>query len=283
MMDHTLALAAPRPSIGTRLMAHPLVRILVGSLITFAPVPLTMILAAKLVDKPYRIVWPQLLAAALVWLAYRFYARHIEKRAVTELALPQAPRELGLGLLLGVTMVTTVFAVLAGLGVYRVDGVNEVGLALLLPLAELALVALAEEAVFRGIVFGVTERALGSRAALAISGLLFGLMHLPNEGISLLAVAGGCAYGVLQAALYMKTRRLWLCIGSHIGWNYSVGQVFSTMVSGHAATPGLVRGDLVGASWLTGGAFGVEGSLVALVVIAVAALAWVYLAFRRPV
>ncbi|MDG3439898.1 CPBP family intramembrane glutamic endopeptidase [Nitrospirillum amazonense] len=282
MMDHTLALAVPRPRFGTRLMAHPLVRILIGTLLTFAPVPMVMILATKLVDKSYRVVWPQLLAAVLVWFGYGFYVRRIEKRPVMELALPQAPRELGLGLLLGGAMVTAVFALLALLGVYRVDGVNGASLALFLPLAELVLVALAEEAVFRGIVFGVTERAWGSRTALAISALLFGLVHLPNEGISLLAVAAACAFGLLQAAIYMKMRRLWLCIGSHVAWNYSVGQVFSVPVSGHAVTSGLVRGDLAGAPWLTGGAFGVEGSLVSLVVIAIAALVWLRLAFGRP-
>ncbi|TWB24656.1 hypothetical protein FBZ89_101282 [Nitrospirillum amazonense] len=281
-MDHTLALAAPRPSFALRVMAHPVTRILIGTLLTFAPVPLIMILTAKLVDKPYRVVWPQLLAAAFVWLGYRFYVRRIEGRPMAELALPQAPRELGLGLLLGVALVSAVFGLLAALGVYRVDGVNGVSLALLPPLAELVLVALAEEVVFRGIVFGVTERALGSRAALALSALLFGLMHLPNEGISVLAVAAGCAYGVLQAAIYMKTRRLWLCVGSHIGWNYTVGQVFSTTVSGHAVTAGLVRGELAGAPWLTGGAFGVEGSLISLVVITVAALAWLRPALKHP-
>jgi membrane protease YdiL (CAAX protease family) len=277
-MENTLTMAAPRPSLAARLVAHPLMRMLAGTLLTFGPVPLTMILASKLVDKSYRVVWPQLLAAVFVWLGYRYYVRHIEKRGLTELTPAQAPRELGLGLLLGGAMVTAVFALLAMLGVYRFDGVNDVSLILLLPLAELLLVGLAEEAVFRGIVFGVTERSLGSRAAIVISAALFSLIHLPNDGISLLSVAALFAYGVLQAALYIKTRRLWLCIGSHIAWNYCVGQVFSTTVSGHAAKPGLLRGELSGAPWLSGGAFGVEGSLITLLVISAAALACLRLA-----
>ncbi|HTD05520.1 type II CAAX prenyl endopeptidase Rce1 family protein [Undibacterium sp.] len=44
------------------------------------------------------------------------------------------------------------------------------------------------------------------------------------------------AYGTMQAALYMKTRRLWICVGTHIGWNCCLSQVFSSTVSGHAAT-----------------------------------------------
>ena len=72
--------------------------------------------------------------------------------------------------------------------------------------------------------------------------------------------------------LYLKTRLLWVCIGTHIAWNYCISQVFSSTVSGHAATEGLLRGELVGSSLLTGGAFGVEGSLVTLLLIASAAV-----------
>jgi len=140
------------------------------------------------------------------------------------------------------------------------------------PLAELVLVGMAEEMMFRGVLFGVTARALGSKAAIVISSLVFALAHLPNAGFSLLAITGLVAYGVLQAALYMQTRRLCVCIGTHVGWNYCVGQVFSSTVSGHAATDGLLRGELAGNAMLTAGAFGVEASLVTVLLISVAAV-----------
>jgi membrane protease YdiL (CAAX protease family) len=281
-MENTLGMTAPRSSFGTRFMAHPVTRIVLGILLTFGPVPLTMISASLLVDKAYRIAWPQLLAAVLVWLGYRLYVHKIDQRALTELAPQRAPHELGLGLLAGAALVSAVFAALGGLGVYQVHGLNAVGPLLLLPLAELLLVGMAEEMMFRGIVFGVTERALGSRAAIAISSLLFALTHLPNDGISLLAIVNLAAYGVLQAALYMKTRHLWICIGTHIAWNYCVGQIFSTTVSGHAGSPGLLRGELLGSPLLTGGAFGVEASLATLVVLGLAGAYALRLAFKRP-
>lgn len=270
-MDITLSPTTDRPALGARLMAHPLVRIVLGMVLTFAAVPLTMIVAAKLVDKPYRIAWPQLLAAVLVWFGYRFYVRHVEKRQATELATTGMARELGAGLLAGAALVACTFAVLAALGAYRLDGVNAVGLALLLPLAEMILVGLAEEMVFRGIIFGVTARSLGSKAGIAVSALVFAVAHLPNEGVSLLAVGALLAFGVLQAALYMITGRLWVCIGVHVAWNYSLGQLFSATVSGHAANVGLLRGELAGDAVLTGGAFGIEGSLITMLLIATAA------------
>jgi membrane protease YdiL (CAAX protease family) len=260
----------------TRLMANPLVRIVLGILLTFVWVPLTMILATQLTDKPHRIVWPQLLAAVLVWFGYRFWVHRVEKRRATELAVPGMARELGLGLLIGAALVLLTFAVLAALGVYRLDGVNPAGAmlpALLIPLAEMLLVGLAEEMIFRGVVFSVTERALGSKAAVAISALVFGLAHLPNESVSAVAIALIAAYGVMQAALFMATRRLWICIGTHVAWNYCVSTVFSSTVSGHAAGKGLLRGTLAGDPVLTGGTFGVEGSVVTLVLIVLTALA----------
>ncbi|MDN2674785.1 type II CAAX endopeptidase family protein [Janthinobacterium sp. SUN026] len=278
MMDSTLSMATKKSPLA-RLMAYPLVQIVLGMVLTFAAVPLVMGLASQLVDKPYRILWPQLLAALLVWCGYRFYVRHIEKRQPTELAMPGMAGELGRGLLFGAGLVALTFGVLAALGVYQFSGVNALSVLLLLPLAELVLVGMAEEMMFRGILFGVTARALGNKAAIVISSLVFALAHLPNAGFSLLAIIALVAYGVLQAALYMKTRRLWVCIGTHIGWNYCVGQVFSSTVSGHAATDGLLRGELAGNAVLTGGAFGVEGSLVTVLLIGAVAAYLLRLAF----
>lgn len=280
-METTLSMATNKPGVASRLMANPLVRIILGIVLTFAAIPLTMIAVAQLVEKPYRMVWPQMLAAVLAWLGYRFYVRRIEKRQPAELALRGMGRELATGLLVGAGLVLTTFAVLAALGVYRFAGVNALSALLLLPLAELVLVGMAEEMVFRGIIFGVTERALGSKPAIVISALLFSLAHLSNEGMSVLAVATIAAYGVLQAAIYMKTRRLWACIGTHVAWNYCVSQVFSSTVSGHAATDGLLRGELAGDAVLTGGAFGVEASLVAVVLIGAVAAFWLRRALGR--
>ncbi|MBY0555751.1 MAG: CPBP family intramembrane metalloprotease [Burkholderiaceae bacterium] len=270
-----------QPSLAARLWAHPVVRIVAGAVLTFAPVPLTMIVASKLVDKAYRVAWPQLLAALISFLVYRWFIRSTEQRALTEFGTQGAGREVAFGLLLGAGLVGSVFAMLGLLGAYQLDGVNAVSLALLLPLAELVLVGLAEEILFRGIVFRITEQSLGSAWAIVISAILFALGHLPNDGVSLIGIAALCAYSVMQAAIYMRTRRLWLCIANHVAWNYCVGQVFSTAVSGHQTKEGLLRGQLSGAEWLTGGAFGVEASVVTVVVISLVA-AGLLIGARRP-
>ena len=280
-MSEASAVPAGKPALSARLAAHPFVRIVTGIVLCFAPVPLTMIAAQKLVDKPYRLVWPQLLAAVLCFLAYRLFVRRIEQRALTEFGVEGAVRESLLGLALGAGLVCTVFALLGMFGAYRVDGVNGMSLLLVLPLAELLLVGLAEEMVFRGLVFRITEQSIGSRWAILVSAAVFSLAHLPNQGVSLVAVAALAAYSVMQAAIYMRTRRLWMCIANHLAWNYCVGQVFSTAVSGHETAAGLLDGELAGPSLLTGGAFGVEASVLTLVVISAAAAFFLRAAPKR--
>ncbi len=278
-MDRTLSTTMNKSGLAARLVANPVVRILLGVFLTFAAIPLTMITASQLVEKPYRVAWPQLLAAVLVWFGYRFWVRHIEKRTPAELAMSGMARELGLGLAIGAGLVASTFVVLAALGSYHLLGLNAPGVLMLIPLAELVLVGMAEEMVFRGVVFGVAERSLGSRAAIVISAFLFCVAHLPNDGISVLAVVALVAYGVMQAAIYMKTRSLWACIGTHVGWNFVLGQVFSSAVSGQTAGHGLLKGELSGDVWLTGGSFGVEGSLVTVLLIGATAAFWLRRAF----
>ncbi|WP_229512807.1 CPBP family intramembrane glutamic endopeptidase [Massilia sp. AB1] len=272
-MNEASTMSANKAAPSSRLMAHPFVRSVIGIVLTFAPVPLTMILSSALVDKPYRIAWPQLLAAVLSFLAYRFFVHRIEKRALTEFGAQGAARESLLGLGLGAGLVCAVFALLGLLGAYHLDGMNTVTLLLALPLAELMLVALTEEMLFRGVVFRISEQSIGSRWAIIVSAVVFSAAHLPNDGVSPVAVAALAVYSVMQAAIFMRTRRLWMCIASHLAWNYFVGQIFSATVSGHQAEAGLLRGELSGSILLTGGAFGVEGSVVTLVVLCAAA-AW---------
>ena len=92
--------------------------------------------------------------------------------------------------------------------------------------------------------------------------------------------------GILLAAAFMLTRRLWLPMGMHFAWNFTQGGIFGVAVSG-GATAGLFRGELSGPTWLSGGAFGAEGSVVALVLCAsvgvgLLRMAWVRQGFAQP-
>lgn len=265
---------------GVRLPRFPLARIALALLFIAVPfaavaIPFNLFVVDKSLKKA-----GALLLTAIIFFAYYIYVRIVEKRAVLELSSKHASRELGAGILIGAFLLSLTIAVLAALGVYRVTG-NNGWTALWATVPGFIVAAVLEEVVMRAIVFRILERSLGSWIALAISAALFGLLHLLNPGATGLNAA--CIMlegGVLLAAAYMLTRRLWLCIGIHFAWNFTQGGVFSTAVSG-GKTTGLLQGQMSGPTWLTGGAFGAEASLVALVVCIIAALLLLIEAARR--
>jgi uncharacterized protein len=257
-----------------------LVRIVIALLITGVPFALVTTALNLYVNSRSVKRLAALLLAAIVLGAYASYVRLIEKRAVSELSGQHALREVTSGVLLGAALLSLTIGVLAALGVYRVTGSNGWMTALIaVPAAVVA--AVLEEVVMRGIVFRLVEQSLGSWIALGISAVIFGALHLLNHGATLL---NACAIifeaGILLAAAYMLTRRLWFCIGIHFGWNFTQGGIFSVAVSG-GATRGLLQGKLLGPEWLTGGAFGVEGSAVAVTICATVALVLIVLSLRK--
>ena len=252
-----------------RILAFPLVRIGVAVLFVAAPfAAVSTLMNLFVTDKPLRRVGA-LLLAALVLAAYAAYVRVVEKRAVTELSRSDAVRELGVGLALGALLFSVTIGILAVLGAYRVTGNN--GWQSMLAILPASLLAAAfEETLIRGILFRILEQWLGSWIALAISAVIFGALHLFNPGASLFSSAAiSIEAGVLLAAAYMLTRRLWFCIGMHAAWNFTQGGIFSVAVSG-GRSKGLLQATMSGPDWLTGGAFGAEASVVALVVCAAA-------------
>jgi len=221
---------------------------------------------------------------AMVIAGFGVYVGHaclVERRAVTELALPGMGRELGLGLLIGAGLYAACVVILMALGIYRIDGLNP--LSYLVPAIAMALSSsVYEELLFRGVLFGAVEQWFGSWAALVVSSLAFGLVHLLNpqgtfEGALFIAVEAG----ILLAGAYMLTRRLWLSIGFHLAWNYTQSAIFSGIVSGNDAQQGLIQSTVNGPDWLTGGSFGLESSVLALGLCTTTGIVMVVMAARR--
>jgi hypothetical protein len=268
------------PTLRHRVLTFPLVQIIVAILfiaIPFAVVstPLNLFVTAKSSRRA-----GALLLTAVVLGAYWAYVRIMEKRAVTELSGTRAARELGLGLAFGMLLFCLTIGILAAVGIYRVTG-NNGWQTMLAILPASILSGVLEEILIRGIVFRILEQWLGSWVALGISAVIFGVLHLLNPGATLLnAAAISIEAGILLAAAFMLTRRLWLCIGTHIAWNFTQGGIFSVAVSG-GQSKGLLQSKMIGPDWLTGGTFGAEASVVALGVCFAAGIILIALAINK--
>lgn len=205
------------------------------------------------------------LTAALAVCLYRWLIRRLEDRDAVELRVADARSGLRQGVLIGLGAFAATLTVIALTGGYHLDGWGSFGGALT-TLGLMCCVAVTEELIFRGVVFRLLEEKAGTYAALAASGILFGLVHLANPEATLWgAFAIAIEGGLLLAAAYAATRSLWLPIGLHLGWNMAVGGIFGTTVSGSTADLGsLLEATVTGPQLITGGAFGPEASAVAI-------------------
>ena len=260
------------------MLRHPLARMLAALLAMFLPLALTFALIESLIPKDMGVAWPNLVAALVSALGYWMYVKRVERREVAELSGAGAPAEWARGAALGVLLGLLTLAPLWGLGVYRIEGLGD-GSALLKLIPEMALVSVMEELLIRGVMFRIAEQAWGSWRALVFSTVLFVAAHLPGE-ISLMGVLVTAAASLAFTAAYQVSRRLWLPMGMHFAWNYLFSAVFSVPVSGHEAK-GWLHGSMTGPEWLSGGAYGVEASAIALLVWAAASALLLRRAYTR--
>jgi membrane protease YdiL (CAAX protease family) len=118
--------------------------------------------------------------------------------------------------------------------------------------------------------------------ALVISAVIFGGLHLMNKDATLIGVIGIMLQtGITMGAAFMLTRRLWLPMGIHFAGNFTQGGIFGSAVSGNGAETGILRATITGPDWLTGGAFGIEASLVTIALGLVLGILLIWRAYKR--
>jgi membrane protease YdiL (CAAX protease family) len=145
-----------------------------------------------------------------------------------------------------------------------------------LPWLELATVfvpaAFHEELVFRGYLFQKL-RSVNRSVAFAFSSFLFAMLHLNNRNITPVALANIALAGIMLALAYERYERLWFPIGIHLSWNILSGPVLGYSVSGYDSQTTVFATTARGADWITGSAFGIEGS-VFIAAVEIAAITW---------
>ncbi len=267
-----------RPLI-VRIVNFPLVAMLVGVLLFAFATALGLYLDSFVpeVGQPATTAIHMAINVLLVLGVYKFAIAQLGELPHDDLPLKGAFKNLGLGLLAGALLYTAVVGVAAGLGVYRIVGAGDTSTLVQQVISNGVMPGFMEELLFRGILFRWLEEFAGSWIALVITSGLFGLAHILNPSATWFSSFAIAIEASLLGGAYMLTRSLWMSIGLHAAWNVTQGAIFGIAVSGNAAR-GLLKSELSGPAILSGGGFGLEASIIAVVIAAGAGLWFLKLA-----
>lgn len=140
-----------------------------------------------------------------------------------------------------------------------------------------------EEVVFRGMAAREFATRYGWKVAAIVSGIYFGMVHLlpkiPTLSIGdvVWIIFGAMIVGILFVAMLVKSRSLWLPIGFHLTWNFSLSAIIGTTMSGDESSLGLFKTEVSGSPILTGGKFGIELSVITLLAYVLVTIVLIYI------
>jgi len=191
-----------------------------------------------------------------------------ERRQPSELELRPALKETVAGLLIGGLMMSVAVGIMWVMGGIEISTqpVRDAWSALALTVQS----GVMEEIAFRLIVLRLLWRAFGVQVALLLSALLFGVAHIFNPNSAWFpSIAIAIEAGIMLAAFYILTGRVWMSIGVHAGWNFTQGWIYGAPVSGTSDFDGgpINVEPVPGVSEvISGGGFGPEASIAGLLV-----------------
>lgn len=224
-------------------------------------------------------LWDQILIRYVITfcltLALSFIlARYLDKRPLATIGFMFHSRwlkEYALGILLGFVLVSIVFFFELGMGYIEVKW-SVITISLLKSIFLLTMITTIfqsafEELAFRGYMFQNLIEGTNVIFATAALSALFGLGHLLNPNSRWIVALNLTAFGIVHAVGYICTKSLWLPSGLHFSWNFVMRNIYSLPVSGTQASKTLLFVKQKGPIWITGGDFGPEAGIPALVLL----------------
>ena len=165
------------------------------------------------------------------------------------------------GLLIGLGLIVMGFSILI---IFNFISIASLQLSLidqLFYLCLFAVVSLNEEIAMRGYILQNLSSSFNKYIALAMSSLVFMIMHIGNPNMSAIPLFNLFLAGLFLGIYCIHRKNLWFPIGAHFTWNYFQGPVLGFEVSGNEVNSLFIQ-RLDGSDLITGGQFGFEGSII---------------------
>ena len=183
------------------------------------------------------------------------------------------------GALFGILQIFTVFFIIFGLKAIDVYYVGNIGILLLIKVFIIFIFqGLLEEILFRGYLMPMFSKVIGVKFTIILLSFLFTCIHLINPNLDIIGLANVFLAGVTFSLIYYYTGNLWIVGAMHTLWNFILGFIVGSQISGIITYHSIFFSIPVeNKELISGGAFGFEASIVTTIVELAISLFVIYL------
>lgn len=218
---------------------------------------------------------PTLIATVFGTLLSVIYCRFIENRSLRSMGIKKEkalPHYL-CGIVIGFVLMTAITLLTALTGANKISLSDEISAGvILLYLLGWIVQGMSEEFIFRGYLMNTIGGKHSAALALTVSSIAFAIAHSSNPGFDILPVVNLVLFAVFAGLYIICTGNIWGACAIHSVWNFTQGNIYGISVSGTGNIDSVLVTEPVSSSTvLTGGDFGIEGSIFTTIVLIAAA------------
>lgn len=193
-------------------------------------------------------------------------------------------KNIGIGLFLGFLQISIYVLLDMGRGALEYSGSSygNFNLIFLAYFIAFFIQSTSEEVLVRGILTRALSDRFGRNVAILLPSIVFGLLHLGNEGVTILSTLNTILVGIFFAKLLFYKDNIMLTSGVHAGWNFSMAMIYGLNVSGFSGFDGLLNFKILNYK-LYDEIYGPEGSIVVTFIEIISIFIIFYLERRKKI
>lgn len=231
-------------------------------------------------------LWVSLLATIPTTVVFLYYMKYVERRSFASMGFVRgkiaAHYVQGLGW--GVLMCLVALGIACTLSGMRFEGFTAVlpwGM-LLLYFVGFLFQGMSEEVICRSFLMVSAANKAPLWIGIALNSLVFAVMHLANDGVTVLSFLNLVLYGVFASFFFLRTDNVWGIGALHATWNFTQGNLLGVQVSGNVLQDTAMHfGSTEAPAIISGGKFGLEGSIATSIVYLAAIFLLIFLPRRQ--
>ncbi len=235
----------------------------------------TNLVTTIITSLPFWVTLVSLFSTAVIIAVSIIYCVKFEKRPITSMGVRRkdVAKEYLLGMGIGSLMfaLSYLFAYLCGAVTISLN--EYISPLIILFFLAFVIQGASEEFLVRGYYMISLARDTTIPVAIGLSSVFFGLLHIANAGFTFIAFVNIVLMGIFLGIYVFKRGDIWGACAIHTMWNFVQGNIFGARVSGIVIDKSVFtttyKEEL---SFISGGAFGLEGSLCVTLILLVSIL-----------